>query len=47
MLITYVYDDETTFQIGDCCTKTYINDKNNLIVINSGDVSSIVEIEFS
>lgn len=37
-------DEPTYFQLGDSCTKAYIDKNNNLIIYNYGDVSSCVII---
>lgn len=45
-IISGFYDDQTTFQLGDCATITYIHDDNDLVVLNGGDVSSTVVLRY-
>ncbi len=41
-IISFIYDESTTLQEGDGSTEVYLLNEKDLIVVNNGDVSSLV-----
>lgn len=45
-IISMFEDKRGTYQIGDCYTHCYLYNNDDLIIINYGDISSIVVIKY-